>query len=186
MPTPLEREIKLHFASATDARTAIHALGATPSYARRLQRDYLLDTADGSLAQQRSALRVRLESGNNRVTFKGPPQASTMKLREELETAVEHGETLLRVLERAGFHIAFRYEKYREEFTWQDVIVALDETPLGTFVELEGSEDGIRAAAEHLGRAPSDYVIDSYRTLFGRHRDAQGLPHADMVFGAAP
>lgn len=186
MSTPLEREIKLRFASSTDARAAIQAIGATPRHARRLQRDYLLDTTDGSLAQQRSALRVRLEPGDNRVTFKGPPQASTMKLREELETGVDDGDTLLRVLERAGFHIAFRYEKYREEFTWQDVIVAIDETPLGTFVELEGPEDGIGAAAEQLGRAPADYVIDSYRSLFVRHRDALGLPHADRVFGAAP
>jgi len=41
--------------------------------------------------------------------------------------------------------------------------------PVGTFVELEGSEEGILAAAAALGRAPADFIVDSYRTLFLRH-----------------
>ena len=79
-----------------------------------------------------------------------------MKLREEIELTVENGSALLCVLERVGFHVAFRYEKYREEFNWKDVIIALDETPIGTFVELEGTENSIHMAADRLGRSPSD------------------------------
>src|SRR5690242_15316455 len=42
--TSLEREIKLRFSSANEAREALLAAGAMPLYGRRLQEDALLDT----------------------------------------------------------------------------------------------------------------------------------------------
>ena len=76
----------------------------------------------------------------------------------------------------------FRYEKYREEYAAEDVTIALDETPVGTFVEIEGGEQGIAAMAVALGRSSADYIVDSYRSLFLQHRDANGLCGHDMVF----
>jgi adenylate cyclase class 2 len=178
----LEREVKLRFESAEEARAAILATGATPLLGRRLQEDCLLDSDDEALRRRRCVLRVRVEAGKSRITFKGPVQPSAMKLREELETVVGDGEVLLRVFAELGLHVWFRYEKYREEFAHEDVIVALDETPVGVFVEIEGSEQGIGAMAEALGRAPADYILDSYRGLFLQHRDALGLTGTDMVF----
>src|SRR6185295_1315656 len=139
----LEREIKLRFPDAASARAAVLQAGATPVRGRRLQEDCLLDTPDESLRQRRCVLRVRVESGKSYLTFKGPVQPSTMKLREELETLVADGPVLLRILEELGFRTWFRYEKYREEFAADDVIIALDETPAGTFVEIEGGDRGI-------------------------------------------
>jgi adenylate cyclase class 2 len=89
---------------------------------------------------------------------------------------------LLHVLSEVGLHVWFRYEKYREEFAHEDVIVAIDETPVGVFVEIEGSERGITAMAEALGRTPADYVLDSYRGLFLKHREEFGLSGTDMAF----
>ena len=105
-----------------------------------------------------------------------------MKLREELETMVGDGQVVLRILEELGLHVWFRYEKYREEFSHENVTVAIDETPVGVFVEIEGSEQGITAMADALGRSQADYVLDSYRGLFLRHRDEFGLNGTDMVF----
>jgi adenylate cyclase class 2 len=79
-------------------------------------------------------------------------------------------------------HVWFRYEKYREEFAHEDVIVAIDETPVGVFVEIEGGEQGIANMAEALGRTPADYILDSYRGLFLKYREACGLTGPDMVF----
>ena len=118
------------------------AAGATPLLGRRLQEDALLDTEDESLRRRRCVLRIRLENGNSRITFKGPVQPSEMKLREEFETIVGDGGLLLRVFEELGFHVWFRYEKYREEFCHEEVIVAVDETPVGVFVEIEGQRAG--------------------------------------------
>jgi adenylate cyclase class 2 len=184
MPAIVEREIKLRFDSPDEARAAVLGAGATPVHARRLQEDCLLDTPDERLRRARSALRVRVESGRSLLTFKGPVQASPVKTREELETVAGDGMLLIRILESLGFRIWFRYEKYREEFAYDDVIVAIDETPVGTFVELEGGERGIASMAEALGRGPSDYVLDSYYRLYARHRESRGLPAGDMLFDA--
>jgi adenylate cyclase class 2 len=180
--TSLEREIKLRFASAEEARAAVVATGCTPLLGRRLQGDALLDTDDEQLRRKRCVLRVRVENGKSRVTFKGPVQPSKMKLREEHETLVGDGEVLLTIFEELGLHVWFRYEKYREEFSHEDVTVAIDETPVGVFVEIEGGEHGIEAMAAALGRSPSDYIVDSYRSLFLQHREAFGLTTSDMVF----
>lgn len=181
--TMIEREIKLQFASADEARAAVLAAGCTPLLGRRLQEDALLDTEDETLRRRRCVLRVRVENGKSRVTFKGPVQPSTtMKVREEQETLVGDGEVLLRVFEELGLHVWFRYEKYREEFSHEDVIVAIDETPVGVFVEIEGGESGIATMAEALGRSPSDYLVDSYRSLFLQRRESIGLAGPDMLF----
>ncbi len=178
----LEREIKLRFDSAEEARATILALGATPLHGRRLQEDALLDTDDERLRRQRSTLRVRCEGGKSLLTFKGPVLPGFVKIREEYETVVADGAGLLTILEQLGLHIWFRYEKYREEFSADNVVMAVDETPVGTFVELEGGEDAIHATARALGKTPDDYITDSYRLLFLQHRDANGLAGHDMVF----
>lgn len=180
--TSLEREIKLRFDSADDARAAVLAAGCTPLLGRRLQEDALLDTEDEQLRRRRCVLRVRVENGKSRVTFKGPVQPSIMKLREEFETLVGDGEVLMKIFEELGLHVWFRYEKYREEFSHEDVIVAIDETPVGVFVEIEGGEQGIESMASALGRSTSDYIVDSYRSLFLRHRDTLGSTDTDMMF----
>lgn len=182
MTAVMEREIKLSFRTPDEAREAILASGATPLRGRRLQEDCLLDTRDDELHQRRCVLRVRLECGKTLLTFKGPVQSSDMKLREELETIVGDGLLLLRVLEELGFRVWFRYQKYREEFAHECVTVALDETPVGTFVEIEGSENGIHEMAAALLRKPADYVLDSYRGLFVKHCQQRGLPVTNMLF----
>ena len=183
--TTLEREIKLRFPTAEEARQAVLTAGGTPLHGRRLQEDSLLDTADEQLRRKRCVLSVRVENGKSRLTFKGPVQPSVMKLREEVETVLGDGEVLIRVFEELGLHTWFRYQKYREEFAHEDVIVAVDETPVGVYVEIEGSEEGIASMTAALGRTPSDYIVDSYRALFLQYRDELGLRTNDMVFDGA-
>ena len=184
MSAILEREVKLRFETAEAARTAVMATGATPVHGRRLQEDCLLDTAGEDLRRRRSALRVRMDGGRSLLTFKGPVQPAVMKVREELETIVGDGHLLLRLLEELGFHVWFRYQKYREEFAIDDCIVTVDETPVGVFVEIEGGERGIAHVAQALGRGPADYLLESYRGLFVRHCEQRGLSATDMLFDA--
>ena len=184
MPATLEREIKLRFESAEQARQAVLAAGATPLHARRLQEDCLLDTPDEDLRGRRSGLRVRIEAGRSFITFKGAAQPALAKVREELETVVGDGTLLVRILEEIGFRVWFRCQKYREEFALGDVIVAIDETPVGVFVEIEGGDRGITETAAALGCARSDYLLDSYRSLFVQHCQQRGLTQTDMLFDA--
>src|SRR4029079_5492190 len=106
---PLEREIKLRFGSADEARERILALGATPLLGRRLQEDCLFDTDDERLRRQRSTLRVRSEGGKALLTFKGPAIPAAIKIREEYETVVSDGAVLQTILEELGLHVWFRY-----------------------------------------------------------------------------
>lgn len=185
MPAILEREIKLRYDSLAAARAAVLGLDPTPLRPRRLQCDVVFDTRDRSLAARGEALRVRIDDGRHCVTFKSPAPHPTMKLREELETSVDDGALIMTILTKLGFEIAFRYEKYREEFVLGDVVIAVDETPVGTYVEIEGSDDGVAATAASLGRGPDDYVLASYRALFVQSCLADGVVPTDMVFSSS-
>jgi len=181
----IEREIKLAFTRPEDARGAVAMVRPSLVAARRLQHDVVLDTVDRALLNARSALRVRADGTRTFLTFKGPQQASTVKVREELETEAGEADVLLGILERLGFGVAFRYEKYREEYTKDDAVIAVDETPIGTFVEIEGDERTIESIVAAMGLGPAHYILDSYRTLFVRHCEAHGLPVTDMLFTRA-
>jgi adenylate cyclase class 2 len=185
MPIAFEREIKLRFPDASTARAAVAALGATPLRERRLQSDMLFDTPDNALGGRRAVLRARRDGGRALVTFKNPSDHAVLKVREELETQVDDLAAAIAIFEQLGMHCWFRYEKYREELALGDVVIAIDETPVGTFVEIEGSEPGIAATAAALGRAPSDYIIESYRALFLRDCAERGVPATDMLFPPA-
>jgi adenylate cyclase class 2 len=182
MAEGVEREIKLRFPSAAEARAAVLATGATPFRGRRLQDDCLFDTADEMLRRKRSVLRVRMEPGRSVLTFKGPVQAAAVKVRDELETDVGDGHLLLKIFEGLGFQPWFRYQKYREEFSLDDCIVAVDETPVGVFVEIEGDEAGIATIAGALGRGPADYVLQSYYALYSDDCRRRGMAVTNMLF----
>lgn len=127
-------------------------------------------------------LRVRSEPGQSFITFKGPVQPGLMKVRDEFETAVADPAVLHRVLLELGYEVWFRYQKYREEFAAGGVTIALDETPVGTYVELEGEEAAILDVAGALGFAPADFILDSYRALFASFARDTGLTARDMLF----
>ena len=120
--------------------------------------------------------------GRSLITFKGPVQPAAIKVRDEIETDVGDGWLLIKLLERIGFHPWFRYQKYREEFSIDGCIVAVDETPVGTFVEIEGDERSIATTAETLGRGPADYVLQSYHALYSDDCQRRGIVVTHMLF----
>jgi adenylate cyclase class 2 len=184
----IEREVKLSFPSATEARTALLAAGASASLPRRLQDDALYDTSEESLRKKGCIVRIRIERWpdgreTTTLTLKGPVQPGPMKIREEHETRVEAGAALMQVLEVLGLRPWFRYQKYREEFSAPGLIVAIDETPVGVFLELEGNESSIRSMTSALGRSSDDFILDSYYRLFHTHREQFGINGPHMLFG---
>jgi adenylate cyclase class 2 len=181
----VEREVKLRFDSPHAARAAVAALEATPMTSRRLQDDVILDSDEGTLQARGCVLRVRRDGETAAVTWKGPVLPSAMKLREEIETGVGDADALLRVFDELGFKPRFRYQKFRTELALPRLVVAIDETPIGVFIELEGDETAIAEATVRLGRTPDDYMRESYRSLFLEWRRNQNLAAADMVFDPA-
>lgn len=178
----IEREIKLEFASAEAALMAIQRAGGLVRTPRRLQRDAIFDTADGRLGASGQVLRLRDDGGHARLTLKGPVHGGAMKVRDEHETAVDDGTVVAAAFAALGLHTVFRYEKYRTEFALAAATVALDETPIGVFVEVEGEEAAVIAATHALGRTDADFVRESYRSLF---LTRGGSPAGDMAFPRA-
>ena len=126
----------------------------------------IVDTHDRTLTRRGCALRVRDDAGHAFLTFKGPVAPGPLKVREEIEAGADIAERLLAILAALGYEPVFRYEKYREELAMPGAVVAIDETPIGTFVEIEGDTDAIHEYARRLGRSTDDYVTASYRALY--------------------
>lgn len=177
----LEQEVKLEFDDVEAARRLVQATGARLVVSRRLLDDLLFDTPDQQLRKAGKALRIRRDGTNGILTLKGPVQAGTVKTREETETGVDPAaaEAVLRGL---GFRRWFRSQKYREEYVLGACRVMIDETPIGVFLELEGSPEAIERAAAALGRSPVDYRLESYPRLFSQWCEAAGEKFRDMTF----
>jgi len=60
--------------------------------------------------------------------------------------------------------------------------VALDETPIGLFLELEGPEDWIDSTATRLGFAETDYITSSYSSLYQDYLPLHPGAPSNMVF----
>jgi adenylate cyclase, class 2 len=166
---PVESEIKLRMSGPGPAREAVARLGAALVRPRHFEDNVLLDDAGGALAGSGRTLRVRRTEAGVVLTFKGPRrEREGVKSRQEIEASLPaaEGDALLDILRKVGFVPVFRYQKYRETYRYGEVEIVVDETPIGTFLEIEGSLPRIHAAAAALGRGPSDYITDSYAGLF--------------------
>ena len=119
------------------------------------------------------------------LTYKGPARFQAgAKIREEREAGVSDPEEVSAILERLGFERRFRYEKRREEWRWEGCVIALDATPIGTFVEIEGDPAAIRHVVARLELDPSEAIPYSYAELYVRRRKEQPSLPLDMVWAS--
>ncbi len=181
----VEQELKIPVADLEAVRRALSEVGAELLHPASREVNLLFDAEDGRIAAAGRVLRVRRYDRGWLVTLKGPAAfTGGLKTREELETEVHDGEVLTAILERLGYRARMRYEKDRELWGIEDFEVALDRTPLGSFVEIEGPGNGADAMARRLGLDPEAAVRGSYVSLWRDHRARHpelDLP-TDMVF----
>lgn len=178
-----ETEVKVKIDDAGDFCRQIEKLNPTVLSARHFEDNRLLDFLDRRLGSSQCLLRIRSAEGKHLLTFKGPPRPEGIfKTREELETMLEDGDVLFQVFERIGMRVSFQYQKYRREFGWGGVHIAVDETPIGNYAEFEGSEAGIREVAEKMGIAEAQFLRSSYYTLYVEYCRAKGKAPEFMLF----
>src|SRR5216117_3472309 len=103
----------------------------------------------------------------------GSASSGSYKVRDEIEVEVAEGDNLTRIFEGLGMSGWFRYEKCRTTFrlpaskAWaKGLLIELDQTPIGTFVELEGPAEAIDRAAEELGYSKRNYILKNYLRLY--------------------
>ena len=183
-----ENEIKLAFPSRETAVLRLLAAGARQVHARAFEDNVLFDLADRALSKSGRLLRLRDFDGVWLLTFKASVAGEHRhKVKIEHETAIADPAALRSILLGLGFEAVYRYQKYRATYRLGAVEAAVDETPLGTFIELEGSPDEVDNAAEALGAAPSDFIRATYRELQEQDAAARGLIAGDMLLpGSGP
>lgn len=177
---PVEHELKFPCADLDALEALLAELGAELRAPRGFE-DNLVFDRDGELAAGGRLLRLRLDRHGLRLTFKGPASfAGGVKSRLEQEVEVPDAQAMCGLLESLGYRVVRRYQKRRGEWTLHGVAVAIDETPLGGFVEFEGTQAA--AAARRCGFEPEAAERRSYLELWDDHRrDEPGAPE-DMVF----
>jgi len=139
-------------------------------------------------------------AGRTLLTFKSPPEELAIgdvghggdrrhKVREEIETELMDGATMQRIFEGLGLRGWFRYEKYRTTYVlpgrhaWaKGLLIEVDETPIGTFVELEGPAGAIDRAAKALGFTKRGYIVANYFVLYLAECRRRGEEPGDMLF----
>ena len=179
-----EIEIKIAIDSPNWAREKLGRLGAVARFPRSLEDNCIYDDEEGSLTRSGQLLRLRSSRGEHLLTFKHPTEEGTdgrrYKVRQEHQTVVSDPEETRSLLEGLGYRMVYRYQKYRQHYRLDDVVVVIDEIPFGTFLELEGTPPGIDRAAEALGFGPESYIRETYYELHCKQTGRE--PPGDLVF----
>jgi len=155
---------------------------------RTFESNVLYDTPDRKMRANTEILRIRTYGGKFTLTHKRLPDSGPgedrHKHRVETETQVSDGKALAEVFQSLGLVPAFRYEKWRTEWSDGQGHCVMDETPIGNFAELEGDPEWIDGVAARLGVPHSEYMTLSYGRLFEQWKEEHHSPAEHLTFDA--
>ena len=181
----VEIEIKLRLrGELAKVRQKLRQLSFRIAKPRMFESNILLDNSKRTLRRHGKLIRVRRVGRHSVLTYKGPSESGRYKKRPELEIHFPLNSVVEEVFAHIGYHPVFRYEKFRTEYTKPPALgkVLLDETPIGNFLELEGSPRWIDRTARLLGYSPADYITRSYGYLYSAHCQERRIRRKDMLF----
>ena len=131
----IETEIKFHVAEVDGLTRRLKEAGFRMATPRTFESNVLYDTLDRKMRARTEILRIRNYGGRWTVTHKRLPDSGpgedVHKHRIETETEVSDGEAMAQVFRSIGLVAAFRYEKWRSEWTDGEGHCVVDETPIG-------------------------------------------------------
>lgn len=184
----IETEIKFAVDDVALFCARLEAAGFRLETPRAFESNVLYDTQERTMRARTEILRLRHYGGKWVVTHKRLPDVGPAedrhKHRIETETEVADGQAIAEIFRSLGLVAAFRYEKWRSE--WTDGIghCVVDETPIGEFAELEGTPGWIDSTATRLGVDASQYMTLSYGRLFDQWRIEHHSAAQDLTFEA--
>ena len=178
-----ELEVKFLLSKPEGFISRLESSGATLESERVHEYNLRFDTPDRALTRSFQVLRLR-QDARARVRYKGPGKISGgVHVRQEIEYGVDDFEAARAMMEALGYEISFIYEKYRSTYHLENVEIVVDETPLGTFTEIEGPDArAIQLAAARLGLDWESRIVESYVSLFEAAKRALALPFRDLTF----
>jgi len=181
----MDQEIEVKFLIKDYERliNKIKNLGLVCARPRTHELNLRYDTPDQGLVSASQVLRLRKDD-LARLTFKGPGKLQEDVLtRKEIEVVVSDFEATHRLLEALGYQVVLIYEKYRANYLIDTLILSLDETPLGVFVELEGESPAqVKSAAKLLGLDWEQRINLSYSALLGQYNRNTANSFRDLSF----
>ena len=184
----IETEIKFRVADVRELGKRLGEAGFREQTPRTFESNVLYDTPDRKMRARTEILRIRNYGGKWTLTHKRLPDVGpgedAHKHRVETETEVSDGDALAEVFRSIGLAPAFRYEKWRSEWSDGEGHCVVDETPIGNFAELEGSPEWIDRTAASLGVDRSEYLTLSYGRLFEQWCAEHGSSARDLTFEA--
>jgi adenylate cyclase class 2 len=184
----VETEIKIQVKDIAGFNLALLAAGFNLITPRSFESNVLYDTPDRQMRSRTEILRIRSYAGHWILTHKRLPDSGVgedrHKHRIETETEVSDGEALAAVFHSLGLVVAFRYEKWRAEWSDGEGHCVVDETPIGNYAELEGTAEWIDRTAVRLGIDPAQYLTLSYGRLFDLWRQQHNSTVVDLTFAA--
>jgi len=185
---PVETEIKFRVVDLAALESQLKAVGFKLLTPRSFESNVLYDTADRRLRARTEILRIRNYAGKWTLTHKRLPDAGpgedTHKHRIETETEIADGNALAEVFRSLGLAAAFRYEKWRSEWSDGEGHCVVDETPIGNYAELEGDGEWIDRVSARLGVERSSYITLSYGRLFEQWCAEHRSEARDLTFEA--
>jgi adenylate cyclase class 2 len=185
----LEVEVKIKIEDPKALAKRLQLLGCRRMVDRTLEDNFLFDFTDRRLRSLGHLFRVRDFGGQGSLTFKGPSHRGELfKIREELEIEVGNTRTLIDILQRLGMELTFRYQKFRTCYAspsrrGSPLVLTIDETPIGNYLELEGTTKDILRMAKQLGFGSQSFITESYVNLFFKNPLSRTQP--TMVFAGA-
>ncbi|MGD0482910.1 MAG: class IV adenylate cyclase [Terracidiphilus sp.] len=187
---PIETEIKFSVVDLAALAQQLPSAGFRLETPRSFESNVLYDTPDRQMRARTEILRIRSYAGRWTLTLKRLPESGLgedrHKHRVETETGIADGHALAEVFLSLGLVAAFRYEKWRTEWTDGEGHCVIDETPIGNYAELEGTSAWIDRSAARLGVDPCQYVTLSYGRLFEAWREQHSSSANDLTFAAIP
>jgi adenylate cyclase, class 2 len=187
-----EIELKFPVADPQALHTRLQHLGFHLVTPRTFEHNTLFDTPGRNLRLKRQILRLREYGGIHTLTHKriddSNSDTSRYKIRIETETTVSDSRALAEIFAQIGYQPVFLYEKYRTEFSIFDAAtnstphLVLDETPIGTYAELEGPTEWIDRTITELNIDPATCMTDSYGKLFLDWKQRTGSPAEHLTF----
>ena len=175
-----ERELKFRCDDLSNLRERLIEAEAERVSASTKELNWVLDRKR-ALAGRGELLRVRSQGADAQLTFKGPARFEEgTKIRSELEVEVDDHQKAIAILQALGFEVSCRYEKFRETWRLGGVLVCLDHTPIGDFVEFEGSKADRVAKRFHF--LPVEAERANYLALYETYRQDHPEAPEDMVF----
>jgi adenylate cyclase, class 2 len=184
MATHNEIEIKFRIDEVAALNRRLRKSGFRLVTPRTHEMNTLYDLPGQVLRKRSELLRLRRYGPEWLLTHKAKGKVGLHKTRVETETNVADGAKMDAILHALGFVPTFRYEKFRAEWSDGKGKVVVDETPLGTLGEIEGSSRWIDRTAQALQIPRHDYLTATYTELFFQWKKQTGSPVNEMTFKA--